>query len=114
MAGKVCSLIGLGLLHSSVPFLVRAGIAAGHLHERVAKGDGTLNVIRIGTAMVKAHALESSQRWIGGAVTRDIWPADKPRWLAVPYQVEVVRTCPLHSVPQCDVNCPPRHELVLA
>src|SRR3954471_15018990 len=55
MAGKVCSLIGLGLLHSSVPFLVRAGIAAGHLHERVAKGDGTLNVIRIGTAMVKAH-----------------------------------------------------------
>lgn len=67
LAIRVSTLVALGLWWTP-RFLVRAGIAAGDLRKRVAKGDGGAHEIRIGTSMTRAHELQDAQEWIGGAI----------------------------------------------
>ena len=63
---KCASLIAAGF---SLGFLVRAGIAVGDLRSRIVSlYNGDKSLVSIGRSMAKAHILQESQEWIGGAV----------------------------------------------
>ena len=66
---RVATLIATGL-YGEKTFLVRAGIAVGDLRRRHIQNERIDREILIGSAMARAHQLETAQRWIGGAVAR--------------------------------------------
>jgi hypothetical protein len=68
---KVAPLITLGIQQDPV-FLVRAGIAVGDLRTRVVRNERGQREIRLGTAMLHAHVLETSQIWVGGAIAEGL------------------------------------------
>lgn len=83
---KCASLIAGGIAFG---FLIRAGIAVGDLRiKKIQLSNGNYHEIRIGTSMARAHILQESQEWIGGAVESEFqhMPNDINR---VPYDVPI-------------------------
>jgi hypothetical protein len=72
---KCASLIAEGFL---LGFPIRAGIAVGDLRRKGVSlyGEGQKEV-RIGKSMARAHILQESQDWIGGAVEAEFPPGPK-------------------------------------
>ena len=68
LAIRASSLFVVGLTKAEPPFMLRVGISIGDLRIRKVETEQGIQEIRIGTAMAKAHRLENSQMWIGGAV----------------------------------------------
>lgn len=85
---RVSSLIAQGIRYPS-KFLLRAAIAVGDLRERTVKGDSAPCVVKIGTAMMRAHALQEAQDWIGGAIAADVPLNDEVRKWTCDYSVPV-------------------------
>jgi hypothetical protein len=70
LSARVSSLIAMGLW-GDVRFLARAAIATGDLRIVTIATDCGQHEIRVGTAMIRAHVLESAQAWIGAALEID-------------------------------------------
>lgn len=73
LTAKCALIIATGLISG---FLVRAGIAVGDLRVKSIELWGNQKrEVRIGTSMLRAHMLQESQEWIGGAVESKYPPA---------------------------------------
>jgi hypothetical protein len=72
---KCASLIAEGFL---LGFPVRAGISVGDLRRKgISLYGGVQREVRIGKSMARAHILQESQNWIGGAVEAEFPPGPK-------------------------------------
>lgn len=84
---KTCSsLITKGLNNG---YLLRIGIATGDLRlSKVRLFDDREVILRVGNSMVKAHILQESQEWIGGAVDFR-FPVNSKSYFRIDYNVPI-------------------------
>lgn len=71
LASRCAALVTFGLANRGQNFLARVGVAVGDLRTRVVQTTPGPVVLRIGSAMSNAHAVEDKQDWIGGAIDVD-------------------------------------------